>query len=59
MGPEFHQTGLGRQFYEITMPAIAKSLAEVVVELRALTEMVKDGVESDKEIRQSKEPTTW
>ena len=47
MGPEFHQTGMGRQFYEKTMPMLVKELRELKECVKELTQMVKTGIDSD------------
>jgi len=52
MGPEFHQTGMGRQFYEQTMPQLVKELREIKECIRELTQMIKTGVDSDAAIKE-------
>jgi len=52
MGPEFHQTGMGRQFYEQTMPQLVKELREIKECIRELTQIIKAGVDSDAEIKE-------
>ncbi len=47
MGPEFHQTGMGRQFYEQTMPQLVKELREIKDCIKELTQMVKAGIDLD------------
>jgi hypothetical protein len=47
MGPEFHQTVMGRQFYEQTMPQLVKELRELKECVKELTQMVKTGIASD------------
>ena len=45
MSVEFFQTRMGRQFYEGTMPEIAKQLARLNDLLERLTEQMKSGAQ--------------
>lgn len=42
MGPEFYQTIMGRQFFEVTAPSIAKSLEEIAKNLNKQDEPVPE-----------------
>ena len=57
MGPEFHQTGMGRQFYEQTMPQLVKELRELKECVKELTQMVKTGITSDAATKE--QPKNW
>ena len=61
MGPEFHQTAMGRQFYEQTMPQMVKYLKELTECVKELTQMVKTGVELDNKAEHppDKSPEPW
>jgi len=52
MGPEFHQTVMGRQFYEQTMPRLVKELQELKECVKELTQIVKAGIDSDAVIKE-------
>ena len=57
MGPEFHQTHMGRQFYEQTMPMLVQELRELKEAVKELTQMVKTGIDSDAAIKE--QPKSW
>jgi len=52
MGPEFHQTGMGRQYYEQTMPMLVKELRELKECVKELIQVVKTGIDSDAAIKE-------
>ena len=49
MGPEFFQTGMGRQYYEQTMPMLVKQLAELNQNLITLTKLIEQNSETDRQ----------
>jgi len=55
MGMDFHQTVMGRQFYERTMPAMVRQLAELSTAIQQLVELAQQGVAIDKERMAKKE----
>jgi len=55
MGMDFHQTVMGRQFYECTMPAMVRQLAELSTAIQQLVELAQQGVAIDKERMAKKE----
>ena len=52
MRPAFHQTHMGRQFYEQTLPMLVKELRELKECVKELTQMVKTGIDSDAAIKE-------
>ena len=54
MGPEFFQTGMGRQYYEQTMPMLVKQLAELNQNLITLTKLIEQNAETDRQHINSK-----
>ena len=46
---DFHQTAMGRTFYEHTMPSTVRQLAELTIAVKELAELVQNGLEADKE----------
>ena len=55
MNVDCHQTVMGRQFYEHTMPAMVKQLAELSTAIQQLVELAQQGVAIDKERMAKKE----
>ena len=41
MGPQFFQTGMGKTFFEGTMPRIARSLATIATELKRQNDLTE------------------
>ena len=54
MGPEFFQTGMGRTYYEHTMPMLVKQLAELNQNLITLTKLIEQNAETDRQHIESK-----
>jgi len=54
MGPEFFQTQMGQLFYQKTMPDISQQLTKLNMNLEMLIELFRQGLESDKEIQDTK-----
>lgn len=54
MGPEFFQTQMGQLFYQKTMPDISQQLTKLNTNLEMLIELFRQGLESDKEIKDTK-----
>ena len=54
MGPEFFQTQMGQLFYQKTMPDISQQLTKLNTNLETLIELFRQGLESDKEIKDTK-----
>ena len=54
MGPEFFQTQMGQLFYQKTMPDISQQLTKLNTNLEMLIELFRQGLESDKEIKETK-----
>ena len=46
---EFHQTGMGKDFYEGTMPALVRQLTDLTDAVQQLVELVREGVDADRE----------
>ena len=60
MGPEFFQTPIGQRFYQKTMPDIAEQLEKINKNLEILTELIRQSLEIDKELRnQTKSDNVW
>tara|TARA_Y100000296_G_C5138582_1_gene239671 strand:+ start:244 stop:417 length:174 start_codon:yes stop_codon:yes gene_type:complete len=57
MGPEFFQTPIGQRFYQKTMPDIAEQLERMNKNLEVLTDLVRQSLEIDKELRDK--PKAW
>jgi len=57
MGPEFFQTPIGQKFYQKTMPDIAEQLERMNKNLEVLTDLVRQSLEIDKELRNK--PKSW
>ena len=53
MGPEFFQTGMGRTYYEHTMPMLVKQLAELNQNLITLTKLIEQNSETDHKHQES------
>ena len=51
MGPEFFQTPIGQRFYQKTMPDIAEQLEKINKNLEILTELIRQSLELDIELR--------
>jgi len=49
MGPEFFQTGLGRTYYEHTMPMLVKQLELLNQNLMTLTDLIQHNTDIDEE----------
>jgi len=56
MGPEFFQTPIGQRFYQKTMPDIAEQLTKMNKNLEVLTELIRQSLEIDKELRTKTKP---
>ena len=56
MGPEFFQTTIGQRFYQKTMPDIAEQLEKINKNLEILTELIRQSLEIDKELRNKTKP---
>jgi len=54
MGPEFFQTGMGRTYYEHTMPMLVKQLAELNQNLITLTKLIEQNAATDRQHIESK-----
>ena len=48
MNGEFHQTPMGRTFYERTMPAMVQQLTELTGSVNQLVDLIKQAVEAEK-----------
>ena len=53
MGPEFFQTGMGRTYYEHTMPMLVKQMELLNQNLAALTELILQNTEIDHKHQES------
>ena len=53
MGPEFFQTGMGRTYYEHTMPMLVKQMELLNQNLVALTELIQQNTEIDHKHQES------
>lgn len=42
MGPEFYQTGLGRKFYEVDFPELAKQMKRIADALEKQNQLQED-----------------
>jgi|TARA_R110000744_G_scaffold368664_1_gene478656 hypothetical protein len=51
MGPEFFQTPMGQRFYQKTMPDISTQLERMNKNLEMLTDLIRQSLDIDKEIR--------
>ena len=49
MGPEFFQTGLGRTYYEHTMPMLVKQLELLNQNLMTLNDLIQHNTDIDEE----------
>ena len=54
MGPEFFQTGMGRKYYEQTMPMLVKQMELLNQNLAALTKLIQQNAETDRQHIESK-----
>ena len=54
MGPEFFQTGMGRTYYEHTMPMLVKQMELLNQNLAALTKLIQQNAETDRQHINSK-----
>jgi len=61
MEPEFYQTVMGRQFYDVTMPQMVRQLKELTDCVKELTQWVKMGIELDSKTEHppDKSPEQW
>ena len=57
MDMEFHQTPLGRRFYEITMPSMVKQLSDLTGAVQQLVTLMQQGIDTDNERMAKKERT--
>jgi len=53
MGPEFFQTGMGRTYYEHTMPMLVKQMELLNQNLAALTKLIQQNTEIDHKHQES------
>jgi len=53
MGPEFFQTGMGRKYYEQTMPMLVQQMELLNQNLAALTELIQQNTEIDRKHQES------
>ena len=56
MGPEFFRTPIGQRFYQKTMPDIAEQLERMNKNIETLTELIRQSLEIDKELRTKTKP---
>ena len=49
MGPEFFQTGMGRTYYEHTMPMLVKQLELLNQNLMTLNDLIQHNTDIDEE----------
>jgi len=49
MGPEFFQTGMGRSYYEHTMPMLVKQLELLNQNLMTLNDLIQHNTDIDEE----------
>ena len=54
MGPEFFQTGMGKTYYEHTMPMLVKQMELLNQNLAALTKLIQQSAETDRQHLESK-----
>ena len=54
MGPEFFQTGMGRSYYEHTMPMLVKQLELLNQNLMTLNDLIQHNTDIDEEHLQQK-----
>ena len=54
MGPEFFQTGMGRTYYEHTMPMLVKQLELLNQNLMTLNDLIQHNTDIDEEHLQQK-----
>jgi len=47
MDVDFYQTGMGKQFYEHTMPAMVTQLAELTEAIQKLAVLMQQGLDAD------------
>ena len=60
MGPEFFQTSIGQRYYLKTMPDIAQQLEKINKNLETLTDLIRQSLDVDKEIRdKTKSKNVW
>ena len=60
MNEEFFQTAMGRDFYERTMPALVRQLADLTDAVQQLTGLVQQGLDADKDRMDKKDkPQNW
>mgnify|MGYP003135674060 CR=1 FL=1 len=60
MNVDFHQTIMGQNFYEGTMPAMVRQLTALTEAVQQLVELVQQGVDADKERMAKKDtPQDW
>ena len=55
MAPEFFQTQMGQKHYQKTMPTIASQLEQLNTNLVTLTELIREGLIFDQDLRKQKE----
>jgi len=49
MDGDFHRTVMGQRFYEHTMPDMIRQLADLTDTVQQLVDLVRQGIDSDKE----------
>jgi len=49
MNVDFHQTSMGRQFYEHTMPTMVQQLTELTKAVQQLVGLIQQGLDADSE----------
>ena len=57
MDIEFHQTPMGRRFYETTMPSMVKQLSDLTGAVQQLVSLIQQGIDTDNKRMAKKEPT--
>ena len=59
MGPEFFQTQMGQRYYQKTMPDIVTELQKMNQNLEVLTDLIRQSLDIDKEIRDKNMTKVW
>ena len=60
MESEFYRTQVGQKFYQKTMPDISEQLEKMNRNLETLTDLIRQSLEIDKELRNnSKSGNIW
>jgi len=55
MDGDFHRTVMGQRFYEHTMPNMIKQLADLTDAVQQLVDLVRQGIDADKEYMAKKD----